>query len=280
MKLGLVTIQRDRGPWLIEWFAFHYLVGFRKFYFYAHLCTDDTAKIISQLAGIFDITAFVLDKQQNAIQLAAYQHAISNYMDEVDWMCFLDGDEFIFPTAHSTLPEALTEYADANISALGVYNCNFGSSGHITEPDGLVTENYKMCAHADFLAHRRVKSIVKGRQNINVSTNSHLFMTPNGTVDESMRPITHGYMPDYIPSYAKFRINHYVCQSRQYFLSFKKNSGHADAGSSAVREDEWWTNFDTNVRADHAISRFAQPLRKLVGEIRAKLGLPPLPVIA
>lgn len=277
MQLGLVTIQRNRAPWLLEWFAFHYLVGFRKFYFYAHLCTDNTAELLVKLASKFAISPFVLSAAQDGVQLAAYQHACDHFMNEVDWMCFLDGDEFIFPTAQATLPEALVGYQAAPISALGVYNVNFGSSGHVDEPQGLVTENYRMRAHENFMAQRRVKSLVKGHQKVHTTSNSHLFATPQGTVDELMRPVTWGYMPDYTPSYSRFRINHYVCQSRSYFLSFKQHSGHADAGAHTVREEEWWNNFNTNDLPDASLARFAGPLREFVAQLAAELGLPSPP---
>ena len=275
MPLGLVTIQRNRGPWLVEWFAFHYLMGFRKFYFYAHMCSDNTVVLLEKLSKKFDITALVIGAAQNGIQLAASQHACENYMNDVDWMCFLDGDEFIYPTSHNTLSDALAPYAKAPISALGVYNRNFGSSGHIEEPQGLITENFRMRANDNFMAQRRVKSFVKGRQKVSASQCSNVFITPQGTVDELMRPITWGYMPEYVPSYTQFCFNHYVCQSHEYFLSFKKHSGHADANSSTVREDEWWDNFDTNEVYDDSLTRFASPLRELVTQIHAELNITP-----
>jgi hypothetical protein len=274
MQLGLVSIQRNRGPWLVEWFAFHYLVGFRKFYFYAHICTDNTHELLLKLAGIFDIQSFVLSTVQDGVQLAAYQHACDNYINDVDWMCFLDGDEFIFPTQDMTLPAALANYQESPISALGIYNRNFGSSGHIEEPTGLVTENYRQRASDSFMPQRRIKSLVKGRQTISAGSNSHLFSMPGGTVDELMRPVTWGYMPAYEPSYTQFQINHYVCQSRGFFFKIKQKSGHADASAQAVREEEWWKNFDTNEVMDNSLTRFAQPLRKLVDDINQALGLP------
>ena len=38
MKLGITTIQRNRGPWIVQWLAFHLMVGFDRFFFYAHKC--------------------------------------------------------------------------------------------------------------------------------------------------------------------------------------------------------------------------------------------------
>ena len=68
-------------------------MGFRKFYFYAHLCTDNTEQTLLKLSTKFDITSMRIDSSFDRVQLSAYQHACDNYMNDVDWMCFLDGDE-------------------------------------------------------------------------------------------------------------------------------------------------------------------------------------------
>ena len=188
--LGLVSIQRNRGRWLPEWFAFHYLVGFRKFYFYAHMCTDNTHEVLQKLARKLSITAISIPNEMDRVQLAAYQHACDHYMNDVDWLAFIDGDEFLFPTRDDSMQQALSKYQDLPISAVGAFNINFGSNGHIKEPDGLITENFRRRAEDDFTSHRRVKSIVKGRQKISVTACSNVFNTPQGTIDEQGRPIT------------------------------------------------------------------------------------------
>jgi hypothetical protein len=94
MKLAICTIQRNRGLWLKEWFAFHYAVGFRKFYFFAHKCTDNTSHVILDLKKHFDIEAFVLGDDLERPQLSAYQHAYQNFNHDFDWIAFIDGDEF------------------------------------------------------------------------------------------------------------------------------------------------------------------------------------------
>ena len=275
MQLGLVTIQRNRAPWLAEWFAFHYLVGFRAFYFYAHLCDDATHATLAKLSQRLNITSMAIGERLDRVQLMAYQHACANYLGQVDWMAFLDGDEFLFPSSATSLQEVLANYGAPDYSALGVYNYNFGSSGHIAEPSGLITDNYRLRAADDFLPHRRVKSLLRGRQQAAAGSNSHLFATERGTVDERLRPLSWGYMPDYVPSYQQLRIHHYVCQSQSYYQRFKKHSGHADASAAAVREDDWWRNFDTNVLRDDAVERFAPALRALVAQWQQELDLPP-----
>jgi len=262
MILGLTSIQRNRGRWLAEWFAFHHLVGFNKFYYYAHMCTDNTVDVLTKLSQKLDIKLVQIADRLDQVQLAAYQHASQNFMSEVDWMAFFDGDEFLFPTQFDTMAEALKPFEAMPISAVGVYNVTFGSNGHLTEPDGLITENFRRCnSSADFLANRKVKSIVKGRLAISTTACSHIFNTPQGTIDEQGRAVTWGFAKDYIPTYDQFRMNHYICQSYEYFKSFKSTSGHADASAAAVRGEDWWINFDQNVEYDTSLDRFSDRLK-------------------
>lgn len=275
MKIGIVSIQRDRAPWLHEWVAFHHLAGAHRFYVYAHNCSDDSGAVLTRLAQAYDLKAFALNTNENQVQLKAYQHALEHFGHECDWLAFIDGDEFLFPTAAPSLTEALAEYDHARTSAIGVYWVCFGSSGHVIEPPGLVTANYRRRPPLDFPDNRHVKSIVRGRQATRVGPNSHLFVTPWGTQDELGRPVTFG-LTGYEPSYSRLRINHYVTQSWQFFKQFKQRSGAADAGAGYVRPDAWWRKHDRNEAIDTSMQPWLAPLAREM----ARLDLPSLRLAA
>ena len=268
MKLGICTIQRNRAPWIVEWIAFHYLMGFRNFYFFAHRCTDETAQILAHLQRRIDIKAFVLPDETDRPQLTAYQYAYANFGDEVDWMAFIDGDEFLFPTTSMDFVDVLRDLDDGLLSALGVYWSCFGSSHFLIEPPGLITENYRYRAPDSFAANAHIKSIVRGGlgTSVSVSSNAHLFQTPNGTFDENNQLITWG-LTNNTPTWSHMRINHYTCQSRSYFDTFKQTSGSADAGANYVRPEEWWLNYDKNDVYDKSLEHFYSDLRKLMQEL-------------
>lgn len=268
MKLAMCTIQRDRGPWLREWFAFHYLVGVRKFYFFAHKCTDNTAQVIAELQRHFDITAFQLADDVATPQLAAYQHTYQNFSHEFDWLAFIDGDEFLFPVEGMDIRTVLEDYAYSKLSALAVYWACFGSSGHVAEPEGLMTENFRMRPPLDFADNRHVKSIVLGRQpqSFKVLSNSHVFGTHLGTFDEQMRPVTAG-MTDYSPSHQRLRINHYCCQSLEFFRKFKQGSGAPDSNPNLIRPNSWWDKYDRNDERDESLVQIAPKLRELLASL-------------
>jgi len=268
MRLGICTIQRDRAPWIKEWVAFHYLMGFRKFYFFAHNCKDNTVDILADLQRRYDIRAYVVSADVERPQLKCYQFAYDNFGHEVDWMAFIDGDEFLFPVQGDDLFSILEEQAYKKISALGVWWSCFGSSGHIEEPAGLVTENYRHRAPLDWEFNRHVKSLVLGRQvgRVHMTKNSHFFDTPYGTFDEGGRLLTGGFMPEYPSTYQTIRINHYVCQSYSYYKGFKQHSGAADASAQAERPESWWERCNRNEEFDSSLCRFYERLNNIVSE--------------
>lgn len=248
LRLGICTIQRDRARWLPEWVAFHHAVGFRKFYIFLHRCSDDSEAVVRQLQKQFDIRCFVLGADVDRPQLAAYQYAYKEFNHEVDWMAFIDGDEFLFAPDGQGLQPVMARYHYQKISSLGAWWVCYGSSGHIQEPEGLVIENYQMRPELTHLNNRHFKCIVRGHLGdaVSVGMNAHTFQTPYGTVDEQLRPLQGGYMPDTLPSWQHLRINHYVCQSLEYFKTFKQHSGMADAGGQAVRSDDIWHRDNLN----------------------------------
>lgn len=265
MILGLTTIQRNRGPWLVEWLAFHHLVGFRRFYFYPHLCSDDTLKTLHRLKDKFNITTLTVPPKGSEPQLQCYRNAYQQFSHEIDWMAFLDGDEFLFPVAADSIVPVLEKFSDPKISALGVYWACFGSSNHLTEPPGLIIDNYKHRALPGYENDRHIKSLVRGNLGNSVyPTSPHYFRTPNGTYDENLRLITTGWT-NYQPTYHTLQINHYVTQSRSYFENVKSQVGYPDG--APPRDESFWIEHNRNDVEDHSIDKFIKPLKKLINSL-------------
>ena len=265
MSIAICTIQRDRAAWIKEWVVFHHLIGVKKFYIYLHKCKDESAAVVADLSKHFDIAAFVISEDVVRPQLAVYQHCYSSFGPKHDWIAFIDGDEFLFPTKGQTINEYFEFLDPKPIDAIGVYWACFGSSGYIKEPSGLVTQNYRHRAPLDFSSNKHFKSIVRGGlgQAFSVLQNAHYFQTIQGTFDTLMRSLTNGFV-EYEPCYERLRINHYVTQSREYFLEFKQNSGSADMSPSTIRTEDWWNSHDRNEIRDDSLERFMPDLQAIL----------------
>ncbi len=265
MTLGITSIQRNRGKWIVEWLAFHMLVGIDRFHIYAHKCTDDMTVKLLKLSTRYDIKVHALEMDVQP-QLIAYQHAYDTYSDGVDWMAFIDGDEFLHPTQTNHLGDALARFDTHPASAVGAYWVCYGSNGHLKDPDGLIVERYPRHSRADFLPNRHVKSIVRKGQAAR-ATSSHVLETRAGTIDELMRPVSHGFMRGQEPSCEALRINHYAVQSHEFFKATKQNIGAADANPGLIRPDSWFFEYDRNECDDGQSYRFLVPLKLKVQEL-------------
>lgn len=265
MRVAITSIQRNRNPYIVEWIAFHLAMGFNQFYIYAHKTTDGMKETLLELSKYYPIQVFALELDDYP-QLYAYQHAWQNFGNTVDWMAFIDGDEFLFPTQSNSIQDALSAYAHTPISALGVFWKCYGSNGHQVDPAGLILENFPRHSCADYEPNRHIKSILKGGAKVDMYR-SHLFETEHGTFDENLRPINDGYMRSYEPTYDFFRINHYVVQSKEFFLKIKQVMGSADLPGGVMRSDEFFVSHDRNEENDGVALTFLPQLKKKILEI-------------
>jgi hypothetical protein len=100
-----------------------------------------------------------------------------------------------------------------------------------------------------------------------------LFATPNGTYDELLRPLSQPSLSDpaLLPSYERFRINHYVTQSYHYFKQVKQHIGAIDRRPGIVRPDHWFVGHDRNECDDGVSLRYLEALKLKVSELREAL---------
>ena len=262
MRIGVCSLQRNRAPYIKEWVLFHFLLGVRFFYIGLHECDDNSDEILIELSRKINITIVkVPEKTKTFFQIDFYQFIFDRYKNEVDWMAFIDGDEFLYPTQEHCLQDVLSKIQNNKRSALAVYWSCFGSSFHEKEPEGLVTENFKYCAPVNFGPNRHIKSIVNtARDRLVRVENPHLFITSFGTYDEQDRLITEA-SSDHLPTYEQIGINHYVCQSREFFVKTKQPQSSSQG--FIQRSEEFWLVHDRNEILCKRIDRFIPRLKEL-----------------
>ena len=255
MKLGITSIQRDRGKYILEWIAFHMTIGFNKFHIYNHGSDLLQIRILTELSKKFPdlIHAYQIGETVDRPQITAYQHSWATNKNSCDAMAFIDGDEFLFSPGKN-FPEEISKFFTNQVSALGVYWMIYGSNGHFEDPEGLITENFPRHAEKNFAANNHIKTIMKGGESATIN-HSHLFQTKNGTYDEKERLIKNPIASEYKPSIEKFRLNHYVTQSYEYFKKKKQQSGQADLPRQYIhaRPENWFEYHDRNESNDGAI---------------------------
>lgn len=277
MEIAITSMQKNRGKYILEWLAFHMVVGVSRFYIYCHNTTDDMTDTLNKLSQHYPIFVKSIDSQV-PMQLQVFQESADHNMTDVDWMAFLDGDEFLLPVQHETLNEAIAAIPTGDASGIGVYWMCYGSSGHLEEPSGLVLENFTRHSENSFGPNRHIKSILKGRAQLGYKIISpHFFDTEFGMIDELGRVIDPKAanlppgLSEHSPSVGLLRINHYVTQSYNYYRYEKKGSGAADSDLNAIRDTQWFFGHDRNECDDQIRYKFLLKIKIKLEELQSKL---------
>lgn len=258
--LSIAAIYRNEARYLREWIEFHRLVGAERFFLYNNESTDEHMEVLTPY--IADGTVVWEDFPGFPPQLRCYQHCVETRRHDARWMAFIDLDEFLFSPTGRPVPEILGEYEEHPGVAV---NClQFGTSGHLTPPPGLVIENYTRRLALDRPRSRIAKTIVDPERTIGVGSNAHYFVYRDGAtaVDERRRPVRSEALAS--PSVELLRINHYFTRSQEE-RERKLAAPRVDTGQPKRRENVERRDRNLNAEPDTTILKYAPALREALG---------------
>ena len=150
--LSVVACIKNEEPNLIEWLEFHKLVGVEHFYLYDNVSEDNTKELLQPYIDSGEVSYYFTDMDQ--CQFPSYYNALTAFRDFSKWMAFIDLDEFLF-SPKGDLCEELKKFEGA-APAIAVNEVFFGSSKHLTRPEGLVIDNY-LLREKDLNKHIKTK---------------------------------------------------------------------------------------------------------------------------
>jgi hypothetical protein len=156
-KAAVCAIFKDERKYLLEWIVYHKMIGFDHFVLYDNASTDGGKEAVLKTAAreFVDIIHWPLRPGQ----LSAYQHFCENFSQYYDWVAFLDLDEFLHLLIDHDVKQLLTRRGEHN--AILINWLNFGPSGQVVRPAGLVIGNYTHRLPEDSAINRHVKSLVR-----------------------------------------------------------------------------------------------------------------------
>lgn len=271
-ELAIVTCIKNEGEDLVEWLCFHRHIGVSRFVIYDNLSTDATQRILSSVP--FRDEIIVRRIARPSPQKAAFADAVQRFRDVLDWVAFIDGDEFIVPLGDTPLVEKLVELEASGVDGFGIHWRIFGSSGHETRPAGLVTESFTRRAIDRHDANKHVKSILR-LSKVETMVTQHYFRT-SGTylLDDGSQPPADFVGRASQASYEQgFAVHHYITKSHEQCLA-KISRGRPKPSWSGkkYRPPSYWSSYDRNDMEDVRAAEVIAPIRDEVLRLRDEIG--------
>jgi hypothetical protein len=268
MKYDLVicAIAKNEQPYLLEWIAYHRVIGVDHFYLLDNESSDGSFQLLSALQKAGIVT---LIRWPNRISYAGFegipvgpQVPGYNFVLRLlktgklaKWVAFLDLDEFVVPSS-GNFKDLIQLYDGCAGVALNWRI--FGSSGHRALTANLVIERFKRCSELTFAPNKHVKCCVQVRKIDRANTHvcypaeGQIVRTNGEEIDYDRDGLEDVILDDVAV------INHYFVKSQAEWTN-KRNRGRATrpiGDPEKFRDESMFVEYDRNEESDSRIDRF------------------------
>lgn len=175
MKSAVCAIARYENDYLLEWMTYHLQLGFDYIFLYDNNNpSDDGVSTIVSNNKLGDKVRVVDYRGRRTCQIEAYNECLLSFGAEVDWIAFIDLDEFL--TFNSEQPiQTINEFLQ-NIKGFNSVLVNwmcYGDNGLVYNDERKVTERFTEPIPLNSSINTHIKSIVKTNQGLFYSADPH-----------------------------------------------------------------------------------------------------------
>jgi hypothetical protein len=256
-KIAICAIFKDEAASLLEWLAFHKMIGVDLFVLYDNGSSDGGGELVRRSSFARNVT--LIGWPERPGQLSAYNHFRLHHAPAFTWAAFIDIDEFIMPLAGSSIRDILMRKIYRPYSQILLQWLVFGPSGHDRRPGGLVIENYTRRLPESADASRHVKTLVRTEHLLGIDYTPHAAECSGpacNTRGEAVLP----YAIQPTECHEVMTIHHYFTKSQEdWALKRRRGRGDslepyqdqvfADVASEATIEDTRALRFVPRLRA-------------------------------
>jgi len=215
-KLAVGAIFKNEQTVLQEWLDHYIFHGVEHFYLINDRSTDSSLDILKPYVDKGMVTLFHSDLPYYlGRQKDAYNKYIFPRMKETQWLLMVDLDEFVWSEKTIDLRELLKNCS--HLAQVQIHDHIFGSNGHTKQPASVV-QGFTRRTAKDRDSRGVMKYLINTSYEF-TSINIHSAKHAN-KVEENTLFLLIGA--------PHFRLNHYCCQSREYWDRVKCSRGDAD----------------------------------------------------
>lgn len=237
--LGISAIVRNEAPYLLEWVAHHRLLGVERFFVVDDRSDDGSAELLATMeqCGLIRLLPFATVEGRKP-QIPAYQALLKAFRDEVEWMAFIDIDEYIWPMGNDARISDFLDGLPPKIGAIALNWATFGSSRQLAYDLRPTPERFTWHAHMHNPVNHNIKTIARTACAVDFTcphnttidppwTHVHTDLRPKVPLGPNGRPYKLLHCLSESVSWSHFRLNHYVIRSWEEYLSKKSRRGRA-----------------------------------------------------
>jgi len=276
-RSALIVIVRDEARALLEWVAYHRVIGFDEIIVYDNESRDGTTELCHQLQNEGAITHRPWPDPAPELgtgpQVPAYEHAVAN--SAADWLCFLDADEFLVLQNYRTVGDLL-RVAGRHAMPIALNWKIFGSNWQIEYRDGLVIDRFTRCGGPEQDVNRHIKTL--GPASVLLAgarVHIHGWVLAKGQyyVDALGNPAAvEGYTFVTPPRWRGAWVNHYLVKSREEFEQKRLRGKATHAVGDPTKYDrtieDYFTKYDQNEMEDNTIRQRTERVQRMLGKWR------------
>jgi Glycosyl transferase family 2 len=250
--LAIAAPVRGEAPYLLEWIAYHRVLGIKAFLLGDNTEDVDPTSALLQALHQHKII-FRLDwRNRTHFQREFNQQALDAARLFADGIFLIDVDEFLRPAEGSSLLEITQKWlSDPSIGAVALNWAIFGSSDRGQAGEGLVIERFTRRAPLDFPVNLHAKPFARMSACAGPAWNPHSVSLHTGRYTDTLgqdvvwditRPDPRGITTKVV--WDVLRVDHFVVKSHEEFLAKRAR------GSPMLPERGWDGYFELHDRND------------------------------
>ncbi|MFN5998562.1 MAG: glycosyltransferase family 2 protein, partial [Paracoccaceae bacterium] len=161
-EVVLVSAMRNEGPFVLEWLAYHRVIGVDRVVIVSNGSTDGSDELLTALAGAGEITFL---RTTPGYGVAPQDAAVQAFEEQVGyqagtWYLWLDADEFLNVHVGDRTVQALIA-ALGGAEALMLNWRLFGSGGNDSFPGRHVSDDFTGASKLGFIANLETKPMFR-----------------------------------------------------------------------------------------------------------------------
>jgi len=250
--LSVGCLFRNEAHSIIEWVEHYLLHGASHFYLIDDNSDDDSCLLLEPYVkrGVVSLFNAKWDRYLGR-QRDMYNHYILPRLSESEWLLMCDMDEYVWSPSNLDLRKVLASCG--GIGQIQVDHTLFGSSGHEIQPQSIVGAFTRRSEQVPTKVPGNRKYFVNCGFKFNSLNIHHATFIDKEDEDKRFLLLNDDY----------FRMNHYSCQSRDFWDNVKCKRGDGDFWR--VRSGADFDEIDVNDAMDDGLLKQNLPVLERLG---------------